>query len=109
MSSAHHDPFIPSVGHPFTVGILHLDLHLPGCHSLKEKRGRLARVINRLRKAHPVVVAEVGDQDVWGRAGLAAAALSVDRNLATRVLEAVAQSLMRQPEVDLLYHEIELV
>jgi hypothetical protein len=109
MSSAQHDPFQPSVGHRFTVGILHLDLHLPGCHSLKEKRGRLSRVINAVRKAHPVVVAEVGDQDVWGRAGLAAAALSVDRNLATRVLEAVADTLSHQHEVELLYHDIELI
>jgi uncharacterized protein YlxP (DUF503 family) len=109
MSTADYDPFIPSVGHPFTVGILHLDVHLPGCHSLKEKRGRLARVINHLRKTHPIVVAEVGDQDVWGRAGLAAAALSTDRNLATRVLEAAADTLTRENEVELIYHQIELV
>jgi uncharacterized protein YlxP (DUF503 family) len=109
MSSAERDPFVPSVGHPFTVGILQLDLRLPGCRSLKEKRGRLARAINALRKTHPVVVAEVGDQNVWGRAGLAAAALSTDRDLVTRVLEAVADTLAHQPEVELLYHEIELI
>jgi len=40
-----------------------------------------------------VVVAEVGDQDIWGRAGLAAAALSSDRNLAMRVLEAAPTRL----------------
>ena len=35
-----------------------------GCASLKEKRGRLARLMNALRKKHPVVVCEVGDQNV---------------------------------------------
>jgi uncharacterized protein YlxP (DUF503 family) len=98
-----------SVGHPFTVGILHIDLHLPACHSLKEKRGRLARVMNHLRKVHPVVVAEVGDQNVWGRAGLAAVTLSPSRDLADRVLEAVAGTLMKEADVELLWHEIELI
>jgi uncharacterized protein YlxP (DUF503 family) len=109
MSTAHRDPFVPSIGHPFAVGILQVDLHLPGCRSLKEKRGRLARVMTALRKAHPVVVAEVGDQDTWGRAALAAVSLSTDRDLATRILEAAAHDLTRQPDIELLYHEIELV
>jgi uncharacterized protein YlxP (DUF503 family) len=109
MSSSQQHSFEPSVGHPFTVGILHIDLRLPGCHSLKEKRGRLARVIGALRKVHPIVLAEVGDQDVWGRSALAAAALSVDRNLVTRLLEAAAETLSHQPDVELLYYEIELV
>lgn len=98
-----------SVGHPFTVAILHIDLHLPACHSLKEKRGRLARVMNHLRKVHPVVVAEVGDQDVWGRAGLAAVTLSPSHDLAGRVMDAVAETLMKEPDVELLYHEVELI
>lgn len=98
-----------SVGHPFTVGVLHIDLHLPVCHSLKEKRGRLARVMNHLRKVHPVVVAEVGDHNVWGRAGLAAVTLSPSRDLAGRVLDAVAETLMNESDVELLWHEIELI
>lgn len=102
-------PFEPSIGHPFTVGVLHIDLHLPGCASLKEKRGRLARIMNHLRKTHPVVVAEVGDQDVWGRAGLAAVTLSSDRNLAGKILEAAAETVARDGDVELVWHEIELI
>ena len=102
-------PLEPSLGHPFTIGVLHLDLHLPGCQSLKEKRGRLARVMNHLRKTHPLVVAEVGDQDVWGRAGLAAVTLSPDRNVAQRILEAAADIVARDGDIELLWHEIELL
>jgi uncharacterized protein YlxP (DUF503 family) len=97
----------PSLGHSFTVGVLHLDLRLPACQSLKEKRGRLARIMNHLRKTHPVVLAEVGDQDVWGRAGVAAVTLSPSRDVATRVLEAVAETVERDGDIELLWHEIE--
>lgn len=104
------DDFLqPSIGHPFAVGVLHIDLHLPECRSLKEKRGRLARVMNHVRKTHAVVIAEVGDQDVWGRAGLAATTLSTDRNLVIQILEAAADTLAAQPDVELLRHEIELI
>jgi len=102
-------PYEASLGHHFTVAVLHADLHLPACHSLKEKRGRLARVMNHLRKKHPVAVAEVGDQDVWGRAGLAAVALSTSRDMACPIMEAVAETLMQDGEIELLWHEIELI
>ena len=98
-----------SLGHSFTVGVLHADLHLPGCRSLKEKRGRLAKVMNHLKKTHPVVVAEVGDQNIWGRAGLAAVTLSTSRDIVDRILEATAQTLMREGDIELLRHEIELI
>lgn len=108
MSQPPH-PHEPSIGHSFTIAVVHLDLHLPVCHSLKEKRGRLARIMNHLRKKHPVVVSEVGEHNVWGRAALAAVTLSTDRDLANRILEAVADTIDRDGEVDLVRHEIELL
>lgn len=98
-----------STDHHFSVGILHIDLRLHGCKSLKEKRGRLARVMNHLRKKHAVVVAEVGDQQIWGRAGLAAVTLSTSEPLVTRLLEAVAETLGNEREVELVWYDIELV
>src|SRR5687768_15995956 len=98
-----------SLGHQFSIAVLHADVHLPGCQSLKEKRGRLARIMNHLKKTHPIVVAEVGDQNVWGRAGLAAVTLSSDENIARRVSEAAAQTIMGDRDVELLWHEVEIV
>lgn len=98
-----------SVGHPFTVGILQLDLHLHGCQSLKDKRSRLARLTTHLRKLHPIALSEVGDQNLWQRAALAAVTISPDRNLANRILEATADTASKEPEVELLYFEIELI
>ena len=108
MSQPRH-PLGFSLGHPFTVGVLHLDVRLPGCRSLKEKRGRLARLMNHLAKKQRVVVSEVGDQDVWSRAGLAAVTLSTDRDLATRILEDTAKLAIRERDIELLAHYIELL
>ena len=102
-------PYEASIGHHFSIGVLHADVHLPGCQSLKEKRGRLARIMNHLKKVHPVVVAEVGDQNVWGRAGVAAVTLSTDQNLARQICEAAARTIMADRDVELLWHEVEIV
>lgn len=46
-------------------------LHLPGCSSLKEKRGRLKPLLARLPKEFNVAVAEIGLNDVWQSAEIA--------------------------------------
>ena len=59
-----------------TIGVLILILRIPGCASLKEKRGRLKPLLNRLHKEFNLSVAEVDDQDIWGRTVIACALVS---------------------------------
>ena len=58
------------------------ELHLPGCHSLKEKRGILKPLTTRLGKTLNVSVAETAYQDLWQRAEVACAAVASDRRVA---------------------------
>jgi uncharacterized protein YlxP (DUF503 family) len=55
------------------------ELHLAGCRSLKEKRGVLLPLKERLRRGHNLSVAETAHQDSWQRAELGCAALGTDR------------------------------
>lgn len=52
------------------VGILSVDLHLPGCGSLKGKRKELLRVKSGLVRRFACSVAEVDHHERWQRAGL---------------------------------------
>ncbi len=45
------------------IAVLTLHLHLPGCTSLKEKRGRLKPLLARLHRQFNVSAAEVDLQD----------------------------------------------
>lgn len=60
------------------VAVLRLSLHLPGCNSLKEKRGRLLPLINRMRREFNVSVTEIAEQDTWQTAVLACAMVNTD-------------------------------
>lgn len=70
------------------VGIQVWELHLPGCHSLKEKRGTLKPLTAALRRALNVSVAETGDQDLWQKAEIACAAVGSARPVVEELLRA---------------------
>jgi len=55
------------------VGLLLVHIHFPDAGSLKAKRKDLASVKAQLHGRMGVTVAEVGHQDLWQRATLAAA------------------------------------
>jgi hypothetical protein len=61
------------------VGAAVVELHVHGSQSLKEKRGVVRSVVQRLRNRFNVSVAEIGGQDTWQRAVLGIAATGNDR------------------------------
>jgi uncharacterized protein len=64
------------------------DLHLPGCHSLKDKRGVLKPLTSGLRRTLNVSVAETGHQDLWQRAEISCAAVGSARTVVEETLRA---------------------
>jgi uncharacterized protein YlxP (DUF503 family) len=60
------------------VGLLTLQLAIPGCASLKEKRSRLKPLLARLQREFNLSAAEVDLQDAWGSAIVQCALVSND-------------------------------
>jgi hypothetical protein len=90
------------------VGLLSIELHLPGSRSLKDKRMVLRGIKDRLRKFN-VAVAEVDHHDLWQRAGLGVVTISTtnahaDQELAAVVdeIERLEPGLITRTEVDYL-------
>jgi hypothetical protein len=76
------------------VGLLTVELHVPGARSLKEKRSVLRRLKDRLRKFN-VAVSEVEHHDLWQRAALAVVTVGTDQAQADRELAAAAGEIER--------------
>ena len=75
------------------------ELHLEGCHSLKEKRALLKPLTVVLRRTFNVSVAETGHQDLWQRARLTAALTGGSlRRLAAAADEVERWVLARSPD-----------
>ena len=76
------------------VGLLTVELHVPGSQSLKDKRMVLRRVKDRLKKFN-VAVSEVDHKDLWQRAALAVVTVSSEQAHADRELAAVTDEIER--------------
>ena len=76
------------------VGLLTIELFIPGSQSLKEKRMVLRRIKDRVKKFN-IAVSEVEHHDLWQRAGIAVVTVSTDQAHAERELAAVADEIER--------------
>lgn len=92
------------------VGLLTIELYVPGITSLKAKRGVVKPLIARIHKEFNVSVAEVDDQDQLGHAVLAVACVSADpdyvHGLLTHVVESVAAWRL---DAELIEYRIEML
>lgn len=73
------------------IGILTVHLHLPGCASLKEKRGRIKPLLARLHREFNLSAAEMDLQDQWQEAVLACALVNSDAAHLQRSLQTVTR------------------
>lgn len=84
------------------VRALELDLRLPHCHSLKDKRAVVKTILNGAHRRFGVSVAEVEHQDKWQRASLGFAVVSGRSGVADDVLAKVERFVLSFPEVELI-------
>ncbi|ACX52796.1 Adenosylcobinamide-phosphate guanylyltransferase [Ammonifex degensii KC4] len=89
-------------------GVLVVELFLPAASSLKERRQRLRRVVEKLRQRFNVAVAEVDGQNSWQRAVLAVATVAGEEWRLELVLDQILRFLEGCPEVMVSGHRMEL-
>ena len=91
------------------VSTLTFHLHLPGCTSLKEKRGRLKPLLARLHRQFNVSTAEMGLQDKWQEAVIACGMVGNDASYLRSALETVRKWVEANwPDGDVLDTKIDL-
>ncbi|MCS7049460.1 MAG: DUF503 domain-containing protein [Verrucomicrobiae bacterium] len=81
------------------IGVLQLELSIPGADSLKSKRMVLRSVKDRVRQGFNVAVAEVDDNDLWQHAVLGVVTISNDRRFANEVLSKVVDYVQRERDL----------
>jgi hypothetical protein len=71
------------------IGTLTIELYLPGCNSLKQKRSRLKPLLARLHREFNISAAEIDHNDQHRSALIACAIVSNDVKHVQRVLEKI--------------------
>ena len=88
------------------VGIVRIELHIPGSSSLKDKRSVVRSLKERIRSRVHAAVAEVDHQDLWQRATIAVAAVGPDQHQLRRVMHAVATRVDAWAEVEVIDRDL---
>jgi uncharacterized protein len=81
---------------------LSVELHLPQCRSLKQKRASLRPIIEGCRNRFGVAAAEVGKQDRWQAAELAMATVASTPRHVAEVLDSVERFVWSFPDVEVI-------
>ena len=91
------------------VGAALVEIHVHGSRSLKEKRGVLNSIKQRLRNRFNLSVAEVGGQDTWQRALLGLTAGGSDQRMVRSVLERAIDFIEELHLAEVLNSEVEII
>lgn len=93
-----------------SIGVLTIQLHLPGCSSLKEKRSLIKPILARLPREFNVAAAEIGFQDVWQDSVIGCVTISSDPTQNQRLLQQVIEFTTRNwPNLMMIDQRIELI
>lgn len=72
-----------------TLGIITLHIRIPGASSLKEKRGRVKPLVNRLHREFNVSAAETGFHDSWQDSLISCAFISNQTQFTQKTLQKI--------------------
>jgi uncharacterized protein YlxP (DUF503 family) len=85
--------------------VLLLDLRLPHCRSLKEKRAVVRPILEAARRRCSVAAAEVDHQQLRQRAGIGMAAVAASASHVVALLDQAERLVWANPEVEVIAQE----
>jgi uncharacterized protein YlxP (DUF503 family) len=91
------------------VGTGLVDLLIPECNSLKEKRGVLSRIIRRTQNEFNCSIAEVGDNDIWRRARIGFCVVGNDKAYINAKMDHILKFVERLDLAQVLRSRIEIM
>ncbi|TRY26731.1 DUF503 domain-containing protein [Brevibacillus sp. LEMMJ03] len=84
-----------------------IELFLPACRNLKEKRAIVKSILGKLRSRFNVSAAEVACQEQWQRAVLGIAAVANEWSFLQEQIQAAVRLVENHPGVELIRADTE--
>ena len=84
------------------IGVLNIELLIPGSNSLKTKRQAIKGIKDRLRSRFNVSVAEINYTDKWQRSSLCVAAVSNEKKHVEKIFEKVMDCIYNNHRTEVI-------
>lgn len=95
--------------HAVHVAVVQIELELPACRTLKDKRSSLKSLLIAVQREFGCSAAELDRLDDPGRSVIACAVVSNDGNLAQRVLHRIPKWIeAHRPDLEVVDSQLEL-
>jgi len=91
------------------VGVISFDIIIQGAHSLKEKRGCVRSLVQRMMNRFHVSVAEVGCQELWNRSKIGVTFVGNDRKIVDSLAERITEFVYTAKDVEIIEREYEVL
>lgn len=91
------------------VGAALVEIHVHGSQSLKQKRGVVRSIQQRLRNQFNISVSEVGGQGTWQRAVLGMSAAGAETPPVRKVLERAIRFVEERHDCEVLDSDLEIL
>lgn len=92
-----------------TIGVLQINLLIPGSRSLKDKRRVIKSLKQLLHNRYNCSVAEIDEKDRWGRSRLAVCVVGDDSRFVNAQLNEIVRFASSKNGAELLDYEIEML
>lgn len=92
-----------------TIGVLTMDLAIPGARSLKDKRRVIRSLKELIRSRFNFSISEIEPKEHWARARLAACVVGDDSRFVNTQLDEIANFAENKPGAQLMEVHIELL
>ena len=89
------------------IGTCLVDLRIPGCRSLKDKRQTIKSLKESIRRKYNVSIAELDHQDTWQRTLIGVATVSSDARFANQVISKVVDEIESNVNVEVIDYSYE--
>lgn len=91
------------------VGIGKVELYIPTAQSLKDKRGVVKSLVQRIRNKFNVSVCELGKNDIWKNAVIGLAVISKDKEIIDQTYTALEKFFEEAGDFLVIRYEVEIL
>lgn len=109
MPDASPAPPVAVRGTHVTIGLLQIDLLIPGSRSLKDKRRVIKSLKDLMHNRFNCSVAEIDYKDLWGRSRLAVCVVSDDSRHVDSQLNEIVRFASTRPGAEMADYSIEMM
>jgi hypothetical protein len=91
------------------VGLITLEIHIPGARSLKEKRMIIKSLKDRIKNTFNISIAEVDANNLWQKSIIGASCVANEKKFVNRTLNGVRDFVLKNYSVELIDYTIEIL